>query len=84
MLFMIGQFHKNLYQFNVKANICSRSRMKEMILIRLPIRIYRNDFDQMIGLDVLETLVIENILNENILVSEEEKSSGYLFLDKTI
>ena len=53
--------------------------MKEMILIRLPIRIYRNDFDQMIGLDVLETLVIENIL-----VSEEEKSSGYLFLDKTI
>ena len=60
MLFMIGQFHKNLYQFNVKANICS-SRIKEMILIGLPIRINQNDSDQMIGLDVLETVVIENI-----------------------
>ena len=34
-----------------------------MILIGLPIGINQNDSDQMIGLDVLETVVIENILD---------------------
>ena len=34
-----------------------------MILIGLPIRINQNDSDQMIGLDVLETVVIENIFS---------------------